>query len=136
MDHRGHNHERIIHFPDEEPDFMRERIEELGWGFMYNAFPPTNITMVWEFCANFSVAHQEHMFLRGRRIHFFENDICRYLGIHIYLPELDVDDAFKVAVERRKENNLEMKLIFGVIGRQGTNWANNPTDNTIPESWK
>ncbi|MED6146997.1 hypothetical protein PIB30_039955 [Stylosanthes scabra] len=43
------------------------------------------------------------------------------------------NDAFKAAIENKKENNLDMELVFRVIGRQGTNWANNPTHNTIPE---
>ncbi|MED6113431.1 hypothetical protein PIB30_070710 [Stylosanthes scabra] len=50
MEQRGIMHERIICFPDREPDFMLECIEVLGWGFMYNAFPPINVSMVWEFC--------------------------------------------------------------------------------------
>ncbi|MED6188489.1 hypothetical protein PIB30_086477 [Stylosanthes scabra] len=39
MEHREITHERIIRLPDREPDYMLERIEGLGWGFMYNAFP-------------------------------------------------------------------------------------------------
>ncbi|MED6176620.1 hypothetical protein PIB30_089953 [Stylosanthes scabra] len=35
--------------------------------------------------------------------------------------------------ERRKENDLGLGLVFSVIGRQDTNWANNPADDTIPE---
>ncbi|MED6151742.1 hypothetical protein PIB30_085338 [Stylosanthes scabra] len=34
MEHRGITHEWIIYFSYREPDFMHDRIEELGWGFM------------------------------------------------------------------------------------------------------
>ncbi|MED6200056.1 hypothetical protein PIB30_081580 [Stylosanthes scabra] len=116
MEHRGITHEWIIHFLDREPDFMRDRIEELGWWFMYNAFPPINVAMVREFCSNFSVAHQTHVFLRGRRIPFIQDNIRRFLDININLPPPGENDMF----------------LTKVIGRLGTNWANNPVDNTIP----
>ncbi|MED6197158.1 hypothetical protein PIB30_054079 [Stylosanthes scabra] len=100
---------------------------------MYNAFIPINVTLVWEFCANFSADHQDTVFLRGRRIPFTENDIRRYLNIHIDLPGPGENDAFKEATERRNGNDLDIELVFSVIRRQGTNWANNPADDTIPE---
>ncbi|MED6138546.1 hypothetical protein PIB30_075182 [Stylosanthes scabra] len=133
MENRGFTHERIIRLPEGEPDFWHDRIEGLGWGFMYNAFIPINITLVREFCANFSANHQDTVFLCGRRIPFTENDICRYLNIHVDLPGPGENDAFKEVTERRKGNDLDMELVFSVIGRQGTNWANNPADDTIPE---
>ncbi|MED6149666.1 hypothetical protein PIB30_064716 [Stylosanthes scabra] len=100
---------------------------------MYNAFIPINITLVREFCANFFANHQETVFLRGRMIPFTENDIRHYLNINIDLPRPGVNDAFKEATERRKENDLDLGIVFSVIGRQDTNWANNPADDTIPE---
>ncbi|MED6176492.1 hypothetical protein PIB30_088691 [Stylosanthes scabra] len=100
---------------------------------MYNAFIPINVTLVLEFCAHFAAAHQDTVFLRGRRIPFTENDIHRYLNIHIDLPGPRVTNAFKEATERRKGNDLDMELVFSVIERQGTNWANNPADGTIHE---
>ncbi|MED6113263.1 hypothetical protein PIB30_069198 [Stylosanthes scabra] len=133
MENRGYTHEQIIRLPEGGPDFWHDRIEGLGWGFMYNAFIPINATLVREFYANFSAAHQDAIFLRGRRIHFTENDIRHYLNINIDLPGPGVNDAFKKATERRKENDLDMGLVFSVIGRQNTNWANNPADDTIPE---
>ncbi|MED6150486.1 hypothetical protein PIB30_072760 [Stylosanthes scabra] len=133
MENRGYTHERIIRLPEGEPDFWHDRIEGLGWGFMYNAFIPINVTLVTKFCANFSANHQETVFLRGRRIPFTENDIHRYLNINIDLPRPGVNDAFKKATERRKENDLDLGVVFSMIGRQDTNWANNPTDDTIPE---
>ncbi|MED6175244.1 hypothetical protein PIB30_076577 [Stylosanthes scabra] len=123
MEHRGITHERIIHFSDREPDFMLDRVEGLGWGFMYNAFPPINVTMVREFC-NFSADHQTHVFLRGRRIPFSEEDIRHHLGIAIDLPPLGEDDMFKAREAARKRGELDMDLVFQ---------ANNPADNTVPE---
>ncbi|MED6197473.1 hypothetical protein PIB30_056780 [Stylosanthes scabra] len=133
MEHRGITHERIIRFPDGEPDFLHEHVEGLGWGFMYNAFPPINVTMVREFCSNFSAAHQTHVFLRGRRIPLSEDDICHFLGINIDLPPLGEDDMYKKMVEARKNGWLDLNLVYQVIGRPGNNWANNPADHTIPE---
>ncbi|MED6163317.1 hypothetical protein PIB30_078699 [Stylosanthes scabra] len=133
MEHRRITYEWIIRFLDREPDFMLERIEGLGWGFMYNAFPTINITMVREFCGNFLADHQTHVFLRGRGIPFSEDDIRRYLGINIDHPPLGEDDMFKASVANRKRGELDMDLVFQVIGRQGMNWASNPADNTIPE---
>ncbi|MED6172556.1 hypothetical protein PIB30_051178 [Stylosanthes scabra] len=133
MENRGYTHERIIRLLVGEPDFWHDRIKGLGWGFMYNAFIPINVTLVREFCANFSADHQNTVFLRGRRIPFTENDICRYLNIHIDLPGPGENDAFKEATEKRKGNDPDMELVFSVIGRQGTNWANNPMDDVIPE---
>ncbi|MED6121412.1 hypothetical protein PIB30_029899 [Stylosanthes scabra] len=71
MEHRGYTHERIIHLPDEEPDFWRARLEGLS-------------------C-------QETVFLLRRRILFTENDIRRYLNIHIDLSGPGENDAFKEA---------------------------------------
>ncbi|MED6186381.1 hypothetical protein PIB30_066122 [Stylosanthes scabra] len=133
MENRGYTHERIIHLSKGESDFWHDRIEGLGWGFMYNAFISINVTLVREFCANFSTNHQDTIFLRRRRILFTENDIREYLNINIDLPGSGMNDAFKEATERRKENNLDLGLVFSVIGRQDTNWANNPVDDTIPE---
>ncbi|MED6175536.1 hypothetical protein PIB30_079300 [Stylosanthes scabra] len=133
MEYRGIMHERIIHFSNREPDFMLECIEGLGWGFMYNAFSSINVTMVREFCRNFSADHQTHVFLRGRRIPFSEDDIRRYLGITVDLPPLGEDNMYKATVANRKRSKLNMDLVFQAIKRQGTNWANNPADNTIPE---
>ncbi|MED6176453.1 hypothetical protein PIB30_088348 [Stylosanthes scabra] len=115
------------------PDFMLDCVEGLGWGFMYNAFPPINVPMVQEFYGNFSADYQTHVFLRGRWIPFSKDDIRRYLGITIDLPPLGEDNMFKAIVANRKRGELDMDLVFHVIGRQGTNWANNPADNTIPE---
>ncbi|MED6140362.1 hypothetical protein PIB30_092424, partial [Stylosanthes scabra] len=133
MERRGITHERIIRFPDGELDFLHERVEGLGWGFMYNAFPPINVTKVREFCSNFSAAHQIHVFLRGRRIPFYKDDIRHFLGIDIDLPPLGEDDMYKKTVEARKNGGLDLNSVYQVIGRPGNNWENNPTDHTIPE---
>ncbi|MED6210426.1 hypothetical protein PIB30_064010 [Stylosanthes scabra] len=133
MEHRGITHARIIRFPDREPNFMLERIEGLGWRFMYNAFPPINVSMVWEFCSNLSATNQTHAFLRGRRIPFSEDDIRRFLGIDFDLPPLGEDDMFKTRVAARKNGELDTDLVYQVIRRSGTNWAHNPADNTVPD---
>ncbi|MED6163063.1 hypothetical protein PIB30_076364 [Stylosanthes scabra] len=112
---------------------MHDRVDGLGWGFMYNAFPPVNVTMVWEFCGNFSADHQTHVFIRGKQIPFSEEDICHHLGIEIELPPLGENDMFKATMVGEKRGELDMDLVFQVIGRQQTNWANNSADNTIPQ---
>ncbi|MED6199864.1 hypothetical protein PIB30_079846 [Stylosanthes scabra] len=147
MEHRGITHERIIHFPDREPDFMHDRIEKLGWGFMYNVFPPINVIMVREFCNNFSAAHQTHVFLWGRRIPFTEDDIRLFLGIDISLPPPGENDMFLTRVAARKHGELDMDLVYQpsdnrcqnfqgmrstmygskiCIARTAIGWANNP----------
>ncbi|MED6165049.1 hypothetical protein PIB30_095969, partial [Stylosanthes scabra] len=91
--------------------------------------------MVCEFCANFSSGQQEHVFLRGKKIPFTEDNIHRHLGIHGDSPDAKVDDDF-VALAKAYERGDEMDMaeIFSVIGQEGTNWANNPAINTIPKS--
>ncbi|MED6127241.1 hypothetical protein PIB30_086123, partial [Stylosanthes scabra] len=133
MEHRGIMHERIIRFPNKEPDFLLGHIKGLGLGFMYNALPSINVNMEREFCSNFSADYQTHVFLRGRRIPFSEDDIHHFLGIDIDLPPPGEDDMFKTRVTTKKNGELDMDLVYQVIGRPGTNWANNPADNTIPD---
>ncbi|MED6112650.1 hypothetical protein PIB30_063497 [Stylosanthes scabra] len=89
--------------------------------------------MVWEFCSNFSAAHQTHVFLRGRRIPFTEDDIRRFLDIDINLPPPGENDMFLTRVAARKNGELDMGLVYQVVGRSGTNWTNNPEDNTTPD---
>ncbi|MED6138664.1 hypothetical protein PIB30_076513 [Stylosanthes scabra] len=133
LENRGYTHERIIRFPEGEPDFFRERVEGLGLGFIYNAFVPINVTIVQEFCANFSSGEQGTVFLRGVWIPFTENDICHHLGIHFDLLGPGIDDAFVEEIKKRKEDNLDMAMVFRVIGREDTNWANDLNIHTIPE---
>ncbi|MED6198754.1 hypothetical protein PIB30_069565 [Stylosanthes scabra] len=38
-------HEKVINFENQGPDFMHERIEELGWSFMYNDLVDINFTI-------------------------------------------------------------------------------------------
>ncbi|MED6200997.1 hypothetical protein PIB30_090667 [Stylosanthes scabra] len=91
--------------------------------------------MVHEFCANFSSGQQEHVFLRGKKIPFTEDNIRRHLGIHGDSPDAEVDDDF-VALAKAYEigDDMDMAEIFSVIGQEGTNWANNPAINIIPKS--
>ncbi|MED6163970.1 hypothetical protein PIB30_085114 [Stylosanthes scabra] len=117
IERRGITHEQVIRFPDGEPDFLHERVEGLGWGFMYNAFPRSMLPWYGSFA----------------RIPFFEDDIRHFLGIDIDLPPPGEDDMYKMRVVARKFGELDMDLVYQVIGRPGNNWANNPADNTIPE---
>ncbi|MED6162444.1 hypothetical protein PIB30_070501 [Stylosanthes scabra] len=98
---------------------------------MYDDFPPINLNIVREFYGNFSDDNQTHLFLRGQRIRFSEEDICRYLGIPYELPPLGKDDIFKATVQDEKSGNLNMDAVIQLIRKEGMNWANNPEDNTI-----
>ncbi|MED6203979.1 hypothetical protein PIB30_004566 [Stylosanthes scabra] len=90
--------------------------------------------MVREFCANFSSTKQGHVFLRGKKIPFTEAHIHRYLGIPGDAPDADQDDNFMaLAKAYEKGEDMNMAEIYSVIGREETNWADNPAKNTIPE---
>ncbi|MED6213303.1 hypothetical protein PIB30_091857 [Stylosanthes scabra] len=80
--------------------------------------------------ANFIGLGHEHL---GVRIPFTENDIRCHVGIHLDLPGLGVDDAFVEATNKKKVDDLDMAMVFRVIGREDTNWANDLTIHTIPE---
>ncbi|MED6213789.1 hypothetical protein PIB30_096762, partial [Stylosanthes scabra] len=71
--------------------------------------------------------------LRGKKIPFTEDNIRRHLGIHGDSPDAEVDDEF-VALAKAYErgDDMDMAEIFLVIGQEGTNWANNPASNAIP----
>ncbi|MED6197258.1 hypothetical protein PIB30_054999 [Stylosanthes scabra] len=79
MENRGIVHERIVRIDGEEEPIFRNCIQGLGWGFMYDDLVRINLSIVREFCANFSSANQDHVFLRGKRIPFTETHIRRYL---------------------------------------------------------
>ncbi|MED6170039.1 hypothetical protein PIB30_026891 [Stylosanthes scabra] len=83
--------------------------------------------MVREFCANFSSAKQEYVFLRGKKIPFTEANIHHHLGIPDDAPDAGVDDAF-VRLAKSYE------AIYAEIGREETNWADNPAVNLIPKT--
>ncbi|MED6200421.1 hypothetical protein PIB30_084880 [Stylosanthes scabra] len=51
----------------------------------------------------------------------------------INLPPPGENDMFITRVVARKNGELDMDLVYQVIGRSGTNCANNPADNTIPD---
>ncbi|MED6147733.1 hypothetical protein PIB30_046540 [Stylosanthes scabra] len=91
--------------------------------------------MVREFCANFSLAKKDHVFLRGKRIPFTEADIRHYLNIPEEAPDADQDDNFVALVKAyERGDDMNMAEIYSVIGREETNWANDPANNTIPKS--
>ncbi|MED6188065.1 hypothetical protein PIB30_082476 [Stylosanthes scabra] len=131
LENRQIVHERIIHLDGDEERIFRERVLWLGLGFMYDDLICINLSMVREFCAYFSSGQQEHVFLRGKKIPFLEDNIRRHLGIHGDSPNAEVDDDF-VALAKAYErvDDMDMAEIFSVIGLEGTNWANNPTINT------
>ncbi|MED6219729.1 hypothetical protein PIB30_038466 [Stylosanthes scabra] len=128
-------HERIVRLDGDERRVFQERILGLSWGFMYEDLIRINVSMVREFCANFSSAKQDTVFLRGKRMPFTEDDIRRYLNIPGETPDTDQDDNF-VALVKAYERGDDMNIaeIYSVISREETNWANDPANNTIPKS--
>ncbi|MED6212564.1 hypothetical protein PIB30_084630 [Stylosanthes scabra] len=132
-DRRGFTHERIVRFEDGEPNFMLERLTELGWGFMYNSILLINIIVVREFYANFSSFTHPHVFLRGKKIPITEDAMCRHLGIPYEPPPFDMDDEYVATVNAHKQGEVNMANVLKIIEREGINWANNPTNETIPE---
>ncbi|MED6204689.1 hypothetical protein PIB30_011372 [Stylosanthes scabra] len=134
LENRQIVHDRIIRLDDDEERIIWERVLGLGWGFMYDDLIRINISMR-EFCANFSSGQQEHVFLRGKKIPFTEDNIGRHLGIRGDSSDAEVDDDF-VALAKAYErgDDMDMAAILSVIGQEGTNWANNTAINTIPKS--
>ncbi|MED6143831.1 hypothetical protein PIB30_009642 [Stylosanthes scabra] len=133
MENRGIVHERIVWVDGEEWSIFRNRIQELGWGFMFGHLVRINLSMVREFCANFFSASQNHVYLRGKKIPFTEAHIRSYLGIPGDAPDADIDDAFiTLAKAYKKGEDVNMGVIYAEIGRPETNWVDNPANNTIP----
>ncbi|MED6160905.1 hypothetical protein PIB30_055644 [Stylosanthes scabra] len=109
MENRDIVHERIIRLDGEEETIFRNRIQGLGWGFMYEDL--------------------------GRGSLFTEADVRRYLNIPRETPDDDQDDNFEALVTvYGRGDDMNMAEIYSVIGREGTNWANDPANNTIPKS--
>ncbi|MED6173804.1 hypothetical protein PIB30_063081 [Stylosanthes scabra] len=63
LENRKIMHERIIRLDGDEERIFQEHVLGLGWGFMYDDLIRINLSMVREFCANFSSGQQEHVFL-------------------------------------------------------------------------
>ncbi|MED6219592.1 hypothetical protein PIB30_037210, partial [Stylosanthes scabra] len=100
---------------------------------MYDDLVRINLSMVREFCANFSSATQNHIYLRGKKIPFTKAHIHGYLGIPGDAPNADVDDAFiALAKAYKRGEDVNMDAIYAEIDRPETNWADNPAFNTIP----
>ncbi|MED6168492.1 hypothetical protein PIB30_012221 [Stylosanthes scabra] len=132
MENRGIVHECIVRVDGEEGPIFRNRIQELRWGFMFGDSIRINLSMVREFCANFSSATQNHVYLRGKKIPFTEAHIHGYLAIPGDAPDADIDDAFiALAKAYKKGEDVNMDAIYAEIGRPETNWADNPAVNTI-----
>ncbi|MED6114106.1 hypothetical protein PIB30_077126 [Stylosanthes scabra] len=135
MENRGVVHERIVRITGGEELAFRNRIQGLGWRFMYDDLVRINLSIVHEFCANFSSANQDTVFLRGKRIPFTEAHIRRYLGIPGDAPDAEVDDAF-VALTKSygRGEDVNMAAIYEEIGRPETNWADDPAVHIIPKT--
>ncbi|MED6186894.1 hypothetical protein PIB30_071052 [Stylosanthes scabra] len=137
---RNSNRVRQDIFPNEQFDhqlhFDRWKGARMGiyvWGFMFGDLVRINLTMVREFCANFSSASQNHVYLRGKKIPFTEANIRSYLGIPGDAPDAGIDDAFiAFAKDYKNGEGVNMGAIYAEIGWPETNWADNPADNTIP----
>ncbi|MED6159398.1 hypothetical protein PIB30_042023 [Stylosanthes scabra] len=135
LENRDIVHERIVRLDGDERRVFQERILGLGWGFMYEDLISINVSMVREFCTNFSSAKQDHVFHRGKRIPFTETDIRCYLNIPEEAPDADQDDNFVALVKAyERGDDMNMAKMYSVIGREETNWVNDPANNTIPKS--
>ncbi|MED6218751.1 hypothetical protein PIB30_029461 [Stylosanthes scabra] len=133
MENRGIVHERIVRITGDEELAFRNRIQGLGWRFMYDDLVRINLSIVREFCTNFSSATQNHVYLRGKKIPFTETHIRGYLGIPGDAPDADMDDAFiALAKSYGRGEDVNMGAIYAEIGRPKTNWADNPAVNIIP----
>ncbi|MED6108919.1 hypothetical protein PIB30_028653 [Stylosanthes scabra] len=112
--------ERIIHFNSRREDFMRKRIDELGWSYMYNDLVDINITWVKEFYSHFLMADQKTIYLRGEQIPIDVNSISSFLGIQNVIT--DDGDAYKRNVTRWKAGNLDMDMVLATIAEPGMQW--------------
>ncbi|MED6180450.1 hypothetical protein PIB30_010379 [Stylosanthes scabra] len=71
----------------------------------------------------------------GKRIPFTKTNIRHQLGILGVAPDADVDDTFlALAKSYEKGEDMDMAAIYAVIGREDTNWADNPAVNLIPKT--
>ncbi|MED6134419.1 hypothetical protein PIB30_036839 [Stylosanthes scabra] len=96
--------ERIIHFNEERDDFMRQRIDGLGWSYMYNDLVEINITWVKEFYSHFSMADKI----------------------------AEADDAYKRNVTKWKAGNLNMDMVLATISEPGMQWNSyNPRSGRV-----
>ncbi|MED6223805.1 hypothetical protein PIB30_077727 [Stylosanthes scabra] len=135
LENRGIVHERIVRIDREEEPIFRNRIQGLGWRFMYDDLVCINLSIVREFCANFSSAKQDHVFLRGKMIPFIEAHIHHYLGIPSDAPDAEIDDAFvALAKSYVRGKDVNTAAIYEEIGRPETNWADNLAVHIIPKT--
>ncbi|MED6196743.1 hypothetical protein PIB30_050224 [Stylosanthes scabra] len=122
--------ERIIHFNEERDDFMKQRIEGLGWSYMYNDLVEINITWVKEFYSHFSMADQSTVYLRGAQIPIDVNFISSFLGIQNVVAE--ADDGYKKNVTKWKAGNLNMDMVLATIAEPGMQWNSyNPVSGRV-----
>ncbi|MED6187011.1 hypothetical protein PIB30_072334 [Stylosanthes scabra] len=96
-------HERVINFENQGLDFMHERIEKLGWSFMYNDLVDINLTIVREFYSNFSHADQN-----------------------------TEEDAYEQNLTEKRAGRLYMDVVLGTIAAPGMRWDTyNPKSDTV-----
>ncbi|MED6109849.1 hypothetical protein PIB30_037323 [Stylosanthes scabra] len=135
LENRDIVHERIVRLDGDEDRIFLECLLGLSWGFMYDDLVRINVTVVREFSANFSSAKQEYVFLRGKKIPFTEANIHSHLNIPGDAPDAGVGDAFVTFVKTYAAGgDMNMEAIYAEIGREDTNWADNPAVNLIPKS--
>ncbi|MED6107367.1 hypothetical protein PIB30_013216 [Stylosanthes scabra] len=120
VDERQILNERIIHFNEERDDFMKQRIDGLGWSYMYNDLVEINITWVKEFYSHLSIADQSTVYLRGAQIPIDVHSISSFLGIQNVVAE--ADDAYKRNVTKWKAGNLNMDMVLATIAEPGMHW--------------
>ncbi|MED6123775.1 hypothetical protein PIB30_052600 [Stylosanthes scabra] len=110
--------ERVINFEGQGEDFMKERIEGLGWTYMYNDLVDINVTIVKEFYSNFLVAEQRTVYLRGAHINIDEDVISSFLGIQGD-PITKAQDAYEINLAKRKVGRMNMDDVLATIAAPG-----------------
>ncbi|MED6196381.1 hypothetical protein PIB30_046852, partial [Stylosanthes scabra] len=112
--------ERIIQIPGEGRDFMLQRIQQLGWDYMYNDLVDINVTIVKEFYSNFSVFAQRTVYLRGTQISIDEDFISSFLGIQDLIPR--AQDGYEINKAQRAAGDINMDDVLAIIAAPGMTW--------------
>ncbi|MED6185713.1 hypothetical protein PIB30_059709 [Stylosanthes scabra] len=126
-------HKQVINFENQGPDFMQERIVELGWSFMYNDLVDINLTIVREFYSNFSHASHETVYLRGRQIPIAENAIHYFLGINGD-PVSKEGDVYEKNLTEKRAGRLDMDVVLSTIAAPKMQWDTyNPKSDRVDD---
>ncbi|MED6182588.1 hypothetical protein PIB30_029837 [Stylosanthes scabra] len=99
--------ERIIQIPGEGRDSMIQRIQQLGWDYMYNDLVDINVTIVKEFYSNFSTSAQR------------TDPIPR------------AQDTYEINKARRAIGDLNISDVLATIAALGMTW-----DRYKPKVWE